>query len=150
MQDQIPLLAITGVITITLGMILLIIAYLKAKQGDYRRHKQLMTGAITISFLFLIQYITRYQMGDETQFSGQEWVRLYIYLPVLTFHILTSSINIFLVIIHIWNVNRYKQPGPSFDKDYAHRHRRFGRIVFYNWFFNHITGIIVFIFLYVM
>ena len=152
--QEAPFLAITGFVTIALGLVLLIIAYQQALSKNFKNHKNLMLAAAVVNAAFLVQYITRFVTGNETHFSGPETIRNFVYLPILSVHILTAIITIGLVILHLKRslANELQAQGgvPYFDKDYRSDHRSFGRITFYFWIISFVGGIIIFLMLYVL
>lgn len=151
--SEAPLLAITGFVTIAFGLVILLLGYFSAIRKDYRLHYYMMLGAATLNALFLVQYIVRYIMGQETHFEGSEVVRNFIYYPILTIHITLSIVVIFLIVKHLRNSLRelnWNQGNPYFKSPYTKEHRRFGKKLFYMWFGAYLGGIIIFFMLYVI
>jgi len=149
-----PILATTGFFTIAAGLLVLLIGYQQAKSRNFKNHKYLMLGATAINGAFLIQYITRFLMREETRFSGPTFVRDFIYLPILVVHITLAVVTIFLVLIHLKRTlshEQQKESGePFFQGEYRQDHRSFGLITFRLWAISFVGGIIVFLMLYVL
>ena len=152
--QTIPILAITSFFTIAAGLIVLTVAYIQARTKKFKNHKYLMIIAVFINAAFLVQYITRFLQGQETPFPGPIGFRNYIFLPILTVHILTAIITIVLVLRHVIqaSTNEKKQITgiPYFEKPYRDRHRSFGKITFYFWITSFIGGITIFLMLYII
>ncbi len=151
--DQAPVLAITGVVTIAIGFVVLLMGYFAAIRKDYRLHYYMMIGAVTLNALFLIQYIIRYMLGQETHFEGPVFVRNFIYYPILTIHISLSIVVIFLIVKHLrmsLNEVNWNQGMPYFRSPYNKQHRGFGRKLFFMWFGAYLGGIVIFFMLYVI
>lgn len=148
-------LAISGFFTIASGLIVVIFAYSQAVRKNYKKHKFYMKIAVTLNAAFLIQYITRVIVFHEiTEFEGPNFVRTFIYLPILVIHITGAILNIGLIVVHVvqaYRNEKSQQSGiPYFKSDYRHRHRSFGKKVFYAWTFTFSGGIIIFFLLYVL
>ena len=71
-------LAISGFITIAIGLGVLLAAYFQARNKNFRNHRKLMIIAATTLALFLIQYVFRLGvLREETKFEGSDNVRNY-------------------------------------------------------------------------
>ncbi|MCY3411297.1 MAG: DUF420 domain-containing protein [Candidatus Heimdallarchaeota archaeon] len=150
MAEQVPYLAISGFITIALGLVLLLIAMVMAKTKQFARHKILMQIAVIVTLSFLIQYIIRFSLGQETHFEGDDTIKNYVYLPILTVHILFALTSIYMIIRHLLETRRNELKGPQFKKEYRMRHRSYGKWTFIIWFSSFVGGIIIFFMLYVI
>ena len=152
--QEIPILAVTGFFTIAVGLLLLLVAYQQAKAKNFKNHKNIMLGAALVNGAFLIQYITRFFMGQETRFPGPISIRNFVYIPILVVHITGAVITIVLVLVHLKrSLGHEKQTPvgePFFEPEYAPQHRSLGRITFYFWAASFIGGITVFLLLYII
>lgn len=151
--ENAPILAITGFFTIALGLVVLIAGYLQGRKKNFRSHKNLMIAAVFLAFAFLVQYIIRFSMGEETKFEGDAKIKNYVYLPILTIHIIFAIVTIVAVIVHVKRASQNEIKGgkaPQFPKEYRDQHRTFGKKVFNIWIVSYIGGIIVFFLLYVI
>ncbi len=150
-----PPLAISSFITIVIGFFTLLLGYYFARnKKNYRRHYQIMITAALVDLLFLIQYVIRYLTSGSTHFKGPADVELFIYIPILTVHIITAIIVIFLVAKQILDGLKHKQESPNqdvyFEKPYRAKHRGFGFWVFILWLLSYLGGITIFIMLYLL
>lgn len=148
-------LAISGFITIGIGLGVLLAAYYQAKNKNFKNHRKLMIIAATTLALFLIQYV--YRLGvlrEETKFEGDNNIRNFIYIPILIVHIITAVITIILIVKHGQKTLKNQQftdlEVPYFPKEYRSDHRSTGRRVFLFWVTSYFGGIVVFILLYLI
>ena len=149
-----PILAITGFFTIAFGLLVLLAGYILGKRRDTNNHKKVMIGAVITLAAFLIQYIIRASMGDETRFQGPDNIKYFIYIPILVVHITFAIICIGLISVHLTRSLKQEEVTNTgrviFPKDYRSSHRAMGRITLLLWSFSYLGGIIIFIMLYVM
>lgn len=151
--ENAPILAITGFFTIATGLVVLIAGYLQGRRKNLRSHKKLMMAAVFLAFAFLVQYIIRVSMGEGTKFEGNETIKNFVYLPILTVHIIFAIVTIAAVIVHVRRASRNlikNSKVPQFPREYREQHKTFGKKVFRIWIVSYIGGIIVFFLLYVI
>ncbi|MHA2502261.1 MAG: DUF420 domain-containing protein [Candidatus Kariarchaeaceae archaeon] len=153
--EGIPFLAVTGFVTIALGLIVLLMGYRMAKSKDFTQHRRMMITAVVVLFAFLIQYIVRAVfLGQETRFAGPMPIRNFVYLPILIVHITFAIITIVLIIRHLRQSLKMEQQTDAgqyyFPKEYRDSHRRLGRLTFTLWMFSYLGGIIIFLMLYII
>ncbi len=113
------------------------------KDGRVRRHRAYMLAAATFISIFLVLYVTRVVLGGTTAFPGPPDVRLYVYLPALTLHIVLSIISVPLVIYNVyigltydWRTIRQRT-----------RHPQVGRIAVLLWSISLALGVFVYLML---
>ena len=148
-----PPLAISGFITIALGLVVLIAGNIQGKKKKLKNHKRLMIAAVLLAFIFLVQYVIRFSMGEETKFEGNEVIRNYVYFPVLIIHILFAHVTIVIVLIHVKRASQnliQNSDIPQFPKEYREQHKSFGKKVFPLWTTPYLGGILFFFLLYVI
>lgn len=80
------------------AVICLIAGWRAIRRGRVRTHRALMLAAAACISLFLILYVTRVSLGGVKAFPGPAAVRAYLYLPLLTVHIVLSILSVPLVI----------------------------------------------------
>ena len=117
--------------------ILLILGFIYIKFGNIKKHQFMMLSAFGTSSLFLISYVIYhwFKMGPKI-YTG-EWV--YFYYFILITHIVLAAIILPLALITLyrgWNMH--------IDK-----HKKLAKITFPIWLYVSITGIIVYIMLYI-
>lgn len=113
---------------------LLIIAFIKIKNGERVIHEKLMKTAIVLSVLFLVLYVIYHMTSDSTSYGG-EGVMKYIYFFILITHILLSITVIPFVLITY--VRAISGDFPA--------HRKIARITFPLWLYVAVTGVIVYV-----
>ncbi|MBO1911189.1 DUF420 domain-containing protein, partial [Microvirga sp. 3-52] len=101
-------------------------------------HKKMMIAAAVAAVLFFIIYISRTIVVGNTSFGGPDSLKLY-YTIFLVFHILLSIIGAIMGVITI----------RSGLKNNLQKHRKIGPISSIIWFFSAITGVMVYLLLYV-
>ena len=119
--------------------VLLTIGYLLIRSGKKDAHRIAMTGALFLSCLFLIGYVTNRILvkGMHTEFGGTGiWPQ--IYYPMLISHIILAMVIVPLVLRTL-----YLAVKGNFEK-----HRRWARVTFPLWYYVSLTGVLVYFFLY--
>lgn len=76
------------------ALVCLIAGWRAIRAGRIRTHRRLMLASATCIALFLILYVTRVALGGVKAFPGPPEVRAYVYLPVLTVHIVLSILSV--------------------------------------------------------
>ena len=116
---------------------LLIIAYIFIRRKKIQLHKKTMLGAFATSTLFLITYVIYHWFkSGPTEYMGG-WEILYFF--ILITHILLAAIILPLAMLTLyrgWTMNIAK-------------HRKIARITLPLWLYVSITGIIVYLMLYI-
>ena len=80
------------------ALICLLAGWRAIRRGRVQTHRSLMLVAAGCISLFLILYVTRVSLGGVKAFPGPAAVRAYLYLPLLTVHIVLSILSVPLVI----------------------------------------------------
>lgn len=122
----------------SLSLLLLLTGYVCIRRRYRTAHKRLMISAFCVSIAFLVSYVIYHSFGSEKRFEGQGWVR-WFYFPMLISHIVLAATIPFLA---SWTL--YLGLKGRFD-----RHRRWARITFPTWVYVSITGVLIYLVLYV-
>ncbi|NUK28994.1 DUF420 domain-containing protein [Parageobacillus sp. VR-IP] len=101
-------------------------------------HKKVMLTAAMFALLFFIIYLSRTIFIGNTSFGGPDNVKVY-YTIFLVFHIILAMAGAIFGIVTLW----------TGLKDVRARHRRLGPVTSVIWFFTAITGVVVYLLLYV-
>lgn len=134
--EQLP--AVNATLNFAATMLLLI-GYRFIKTGHEQAHKRTMLAAFGTSVVFLVCYlIYHWQIGGGKHFEGPPPVRTF-YLTMLASHIVLAAIVPFLAIATIYT--GYTDRRVS--------HRRLARWTFPIWLYVSITGVLIYLFLYV-
>ncbi len=97
-----------------------------------------MLAAAISALLFLIIYLSRTIIVGNTSFGGPDSIKIY-YTIFLIFHICLATLGGVLIVLSLL----------SGLKDQLPRHRRLGPVTSTVWIFAAITGVIVYLLLYV-
>lgn len=121
-----------------ISAVLLTFGYVNIRKGKQEVHKKFMISALISSALFLTSYlIYHYQVGS-VPYPYEDWTRT-VYLAVLVPHIFLAAVMVPFILVMVWWAFR-----GSFD-----RHRRLARWVWPVWMYVSISGVTVYLMLYV-
>jgi len=122
-----------------LAAILMVLGVLRIRAGDEAMHKKLMLSAFFVSVLFLCSYLYYHSAFSLTvEYAGPEWGRT-PYLAMLFTHIVLAALVPFLALRTIW----------LGLKDRRDSHRKWARFTFPIWLYVSITGVMIYLTLYV-
>ena len=118
--------------------VLLVFGYVNIRKGQEKTHQKFMIAALVSSALFLTFYlIYHYQVGSVL-YPYEDWTRT-VYLAVLIPHIILAAVMAPFILVMVWWAFR-----GSFG-----RHRRIARWVWPVWMYVSISGVTVYLMLYV-
>ncbi|EGQ27314.1 protein of hypothetical function DUF420 [Sporosarcina newyorkensis 2681] len=135
---DLPLLPTISTFFIVLSAILVAIGWYLILQKKTLAHQKTMVAAAVSAVLFLIIYISRTIFIGNTSFGGPDHLKIY-YTVFLVFHIILATVGAVFGVITI---------NAGFKNNLA-LHRKIGPISSVIWFFTAITGVTVFLLLYV-
>ncbi|MGM7720239.1 DUF420 domain-containing protein [uncultured Metabacillus sp.] len=138
MNTSLPILPTISTTFIVLSAMTVAIGWYLIKQRKIDAHRKAMTVAAIFAVLFFLIYASRTIFIGNTAFGGPENIEIY-YTVFLIFHITLATVGAILGIVTL--VTGYK-------KNYE-RHRKLGPITSIIWFFSGITGVAVYLLLYV-
>lgn len=123
-----------------LATVLITAGFICIKTGRKTAHRACMFTAGIVSGLFLVGYCLHhyYQHGLHTPFGGTGAIRA-VYLVLLWTHIPLAASIAYLV---------PRTFALAFKGDFE-RHKRWARVVFPIWYYVSVTGVLVYLFLYV-
>lgn len=113
----------------TMVSLLLLAAYYLVRQRQYAAHRNAMYGAMALSVLFLVSYITHHILSGDTRFGGQGSIRI-IYFAMLYSHILLAAVILPFILFTAYR---------GMTGEYA-RHKKLARWTFPLWLYVSITG----------
>ncbi len=119
--------------------LLLSAGYVMIRRGRIDAHRRCMLAACTASVLFLISYVIYHLNVGSVPYTGQGGARVF-YFAVLISHIILAAVIAPLAIITVTHALRER-----FD-----RHRRIARWTLPLWLYVSVTGLIVYVMLYMM
>ncbi|NMD71959.1 DUF420 domain-containing protein [Bacillus sp. DNRA2] len=137
-MNSVPVLPTISTTFIVLSAITVAIGWAQIKQRKRDAHKKTMTLAAIFAVIFFLIYASRTIFIGNTAFGGPDDIKIY-YTIFLIFHISLATIGAVLGIISL--ISGYKNN--------LSLHRKMGPITSIIWFFTGITGVAVYLLLYV-
>ena len=124
----------------TLSTVFIVAGIAFIKNERKQAHIVSMLGALITSTLFLASYLTYHYLKDGvvTKFTHPGWPKAFYYF-ILATHIPLAALTLPLVILTII---------PAFQARYD-KHRRIAKITFPVWLYVSVTGVLVYLMLYV-
>ncbi|GAA5414985.1 hypothetical protein Pryu01_00009 [Paraliobacillus ryukyuensis] len=123
---------------IVLSAILVAIGWIFAVKRKYKTHKKVMLSAAVSALAFFVIYASRTVFVGNTSFGGPENLEIY-YTLFLIFHIILATTGAVFGIVTL--VLAFKRR--------IKKHRKIGPITSIIWFFTAITGVLVYLLLYI-
>ena len=120
---------------------LLMSGWVAIRSGRVAVHKKLMIAAVTTSAVFLASYLTyHFKTEAVTAFPSDRYPQVApVYFTILISHTILAVVTLPLVIITLRHAL----------KDRIHRHRRMARWTLPIWIYVSITGVLIYLILYV-
>lgn len=138
-MNSVPWLPTISTMFIVLSAITVAIGWVQIKQRKRDAHKKTMSLAAIFAVIFFLIYATRTIFIGNTAFGGPDDIKIY-YTIFLIFHITLATIGAVLGIISL--VSGYKNN--------LSLHRKIGPGTSIVWFFTGVTGVAVYLLLYVI
>lgn len=135
---SVPILPTISTSFIVLSAITVAIGWAQIKQRKIETHQKTMMLAAVFAVIFFLIYASRTIFIGNTAFGGPENIKIY-YTVFLIFHISLATIGAVMGIITLWS---------GYKKNLS-RHRKIGPVTSIIWFFTAITGVAVYLLLYV-
>ncbi|MGM8211866.1 DUF420 domain-containing protein [Virgibacillus sp. W0430] len=134
-----PLLPTISTIFILISAIYVALGWRFIIKGKKAAHKKAMTLAAVSALLFFVTYLSKTIFIGSTSFGGPESIKIY-YTIFLLFHIVLATVSLVFGIITLrlaWKRNIPK-------------HENIGPVTSIIWFGSAVTGVLVYLFLYVI
>jgi len=134
--DQLPTLnaALNSICTL-----LLVLGYRHIRAGRIEQHRRTMLAAFGTSVLFLISYVIYHWQVGSVAYTGVGFIRI-VYFAILIPHIILAAAVVPLALLTLRR---------GLVRDDA-RHRAIAKITLPIWLFVSVTGVIVYLMLYVL
>ncbi|MCA1322281.1 DUF420 domain-containing protein [Bacillus tianshenii] len=139
MDYSIPILPTISTFFIVLSAIFVGIGWYLISKRNIEAHKKTMLLAAVFAIIFFIIYASRTIFVGNTSFGGPDSIKIY-YTLFLLFHITLATVGAVMGIITLW----------SGYKNNLSKHRKLGPITSIIWFCTGITGVAVYLLLYVI
>lgn len=104
-----------------------------------RAHIVCMVSALTTSSVFLVCYLIYHYHVGHVRFTEEGWPRM-VYFPILFSHLILAMVIVPMVIMTVIPAVRAR-----FDK-----HKRIGRWTMPVWLYVSVTGVMIYLMLYVI
>ncbi|MFD1360222.1 DUF420 domain-containing protein [Lentibacillus salinarum] len=134
-----PFLPTISTVFIVTSAVLVAIGWRLIVKGKAKAHKKTMISAAVSALLFFIIYVSRTIFLGNTSFGGPEDIEVY-YTTFLIFHIVLATTGAVFGIVTLTLALKRK----------IHIHRKIGPITSVIWFFSAITGVMVYLLLYII
>lgn len=138
MNFSVPVLPTISTIFIVLSAITVAIGWNQIRNRKIEAHKKTMMTAAVFAIIFFIIYASRTIFIGNTSFGGPDDIKIY-YTAFLIFHITLATIGAIFGIVSLLTGFKNKLT----------LHRKLGPITSVIWFFTGITGLAVYLLLYV-
>ena len=135
---SLPILPTISTFFIVLSAITVAVGWYLIKQRKIEAHMKTMYAAAIFAIIFFVIYASRTIFDGNTAFGGPDDIKIY-YTVFLIFHITLATTGAVMGIITLWTGSK---------KNFA-RHRKLGPVTSIIWFFTGITGVMVYLLLYV-
>ncbi|WP_314587490.1 DUF420 domain-containing protein [Paenibacillus terrigena] len=124
---------------IVISAILVAIGWAQIIKGKRKEHEKTMIAGAIAALLFFIIYMSRTVFVGNTAWGGPDDLKLY-YQVFLIFHITLATVAAVFGLTTL---------TLAFKKNFG-KHRKWGRVTAVTWFFTAITGVAVYVLLYVL
>jgi putative membrane protein len=138
MDLQLPLLPTLSTGFIVLSAVFVAIGWYLIAQRKIQAHRKTMTWAAVFAIIFFLIYASRTIFIGNTSFGGPDDIKIY-YTIFLIFHITLATVGAVLGIVTL--IYGFKNN--------LTKHRKIGPVTSIVWFFTAITGVAVYLLLYV-
>ncbi len=143
-----PLIAVIPHINVAISAtaIVTIVAGIRAiRRRDIRRHRLLMLASTGLFALFLVLYLYRLSLEGPSEFPGPDVVYQFVYLPVLTVHIIFAVIAV--PVVYYALLLATTRPASALSET---PHARVGRIAGALWLVSFALGISIWFMLHIL
>lgn len=137
-MNSLPILPTISTSFIVLSAITVAIGWWQIKQRKIESHKKTMFFAAIFALIFFIIYASRTIFIGNTSFGGPDDIKIY-YTVFLVFHITLATVGAVFGIVSL----------TTGYKNNLALHRKLGPVTSIIWFFTGITGVAVYLLLYV-
>jgi putative membrane protein len=121
-----------------IALVFLLLGRRAVKRGDVTRHWQFMSLALANSALFLGSYLYYHYQVGSVAYVGAGWVKG-LYLLILIPHIVLATLQVPFILAAVWTALRH----------HFSWHVKIVRWVWPVWVYVSITGVLVYLMLYI-
>ena len=126
----------------SMALVCLLAGWRAARVGRIDTHRKYMLASAALISIFLALYVTRVALTGTKAFPGPPAVRIYIYLPALSIHVLLSILSVPMVVYNLITglTRSIRDIGTT-------RHPQIGRDAVALWSTSLVLGIVVYLLL---
>lgn len=128
---------------IVTSAILMTVAINHIRKGNIPKHEQFMKYSALAALGFFILYVSRTLFVGNTSFGGPDSLAP-VYTTFLIFHIILATTSAFLGGYQLYLGSK------KHIRKYIARHRKLGKIVYVMWMGTAVTGVMVYVILYIL
>jgi putative membrane protein len=118
-----------------LTAVVLVAAVLAIKNGNRKRHENLIKTALVLSVLFLVGYVLRHITSDPVPYGDKDSALYIVYLFILISHVFLSVLVIPLVLFTYLR---------AYIGDFE-GHKKLAKFTFPIWLYVAVTGVVVYL-----
>ena len=144
-----------GLIFVQLSMFSAIIARYFIWKKKPSKHRIFMILGVILLYLFLFFYILNYIENGIKTFGGTGLIQIFYYIFLLIHTLGASSLGIISTVLIIRSIKRTDNTQENewkkfnFEKEYRSFHKKIGKLNTILWIFTAISGLMVYLLLYV-
>lgn len=121
------------------ALIFLLLGRYYVKKGDLQKHWKMMSAALVTSAVFLTSYLYyHFVVGSPVEYEGTGWTRT-LYFLVLVPHIILAAVQVPFILAVVWT---------ALKKKFV-LHVKLVKWVWPVWVYVSITGVMVYMMLYI-
>ncbi len=122
-----------------------------ARKRDISAHYKTMVSALILDSSFMVSYMVKSLIEGRTEFTGPEFVRMYIYLPTVIFHSIISIVVLAMAVYMVYHGfrNTAKADGRKMVRE-KKKHHRIGKLTIITWLLSFASGLAIYYLLYVV
>jgi uncharacterized membrane protein YozB (DUF420 family) len=118
--------------------LMLLLGFIAIKRKQQITHQKLMLAALVASALFLISYLIYHAQVGSVPYPHHDWTRP-IYFIILIPHVILAAVMVPFIILAVWHALRRRYE----------KHRHITRWLWWVWMYVSLSGIGVYLMLYV-
>ncbi len=122
-----------------LSAVLLLFGYVNIRRGNRGVHKKFMLAALVSSACFLTSYLIYHNAVGSVPYPYHNWTRP-LYFAILVPHVLLAGLMVPFIFVVVWR---------AFHDDFI-RHKQLARKVWPVWMFVSVSGVVIYLMLYVL
>lgn len=113
--------------------VLATIGWIQIRRKNVATHRACMIGALALSTVFLISYLTYHARAGTTHYGGEGWLRT-VYFAILLTHTPLAAVIVPMILVVVYR---------AWKGDLA-RHRRWARVTLPLWLYVSVTGVAIY------